>query len=78
MTTAISPLGQTMASLPVAPRYAKMLALAHQYDCLPYMVILVSALSVRELFVTSDETTPHLIDKIAVIKRAWVGQVSTS
>ena len=43
----ITPLGQTMARFPVAPRYAKMLCLSQQHGCLPYMVALVSALSVK-------------------------------
>ncbi|KAL7976010.1 hypothetical protein Chor_008219 [Crotalus horridus] len=46
----ISPLGILMASFPVAPRYAKMLALSQQHHCLPYTIALVSALTVRELF----------------------------
>ena len=40
-----------MACFPVSPRYAKMLALGHQHDLLPYVVAVVSALSVQEIFV---------------------------
>ncbi|XP_011410152.2 PREDICTED: probable ATP-dependent RNA helicase DHX37 [Amphimedon queenslandica] len=47
---AITSVGRTMASLPVSPSFAKMISLSHQNGCLPYMVILVSALSVREIF----------------------------
>lgn len=50
----ISPLGTVMASFPVAPRYAKMLALSKQYDCLPYTITIVSAMTVRELFEEFD------------------------
>lgn len=39
-----------MATFPVAPRYAKMLALSRQHDCLPYTITIVSAMTVRELF----------------------------
>jgi len=40
-----------MALFPVAPRYARMLALAHQKDLLEYIIAIVSACSVQELFV---------------------------
>lgn len=36
-----------MSQFPVAPRYAKMLALGHQHGCLPYVITLVGALSVK-------------------------------
>ncbi|CAG5120252.1 unnamed protein product, partial [Candidula unifasciata] len=49
----ISDLGMSMASFPVAPRYAKMLILARKYKVLPYVVALVAALSVDEIFVDS-------------------------
>lgn len=46
----ITPLGRAMASFPVAPRYAKMLALGRQQECLPYVIAVVAAMTVRELF----------------------------
>lgn len=46
----ITPLGRSIARFPVHPRYAKMLVLAHRCDCLPWMVSIVAALTVRELF----------------------------
>lgn len=46
----ITPLGRAMASFPVAPRYAKMLALGKQQDCLPYVIAVVAAMTVREIF----------------------------
>lgn len=51
VVTAITPLGRAMASFPVSPRYSKMLAMGHQHGLLPYIVAIVSALSVQELFV---------------------------
>ena len=53
----ITPLGKAMACFPVSPRYAKMLALAHQHNLLPYVVAVVSALSVQELFVELYSST---------------------
>ncbi len=40
-----------MACFPVSPRYGKMLAVGHQHDLLPYVIAIVAALSVQELFV---------------------------
>ena len=40
-------LGLTMAQFPIAPRYAKMLCIANQNGCLPYMIAIASALSVN-------------------------------
>ena len=56
-STRITPLGRTMACFPVSPRYGKMLSLAHQHNLLPYVVALVAALSVQELFVGVDRPT---------------------
>jgi len=57
---AITPLGRAMVRFPIAPRYAKMLALGHQHNLLPYVVTMVAALSVPELFIdafaTGDKT----------------------
>ncbi|XP_035196885.1 probable ATP-dependent RNA helicase DHX37 [Oxyura jamaicensis] len=79
----ISPLGRVMATFPVAPRYAKMLALSKQHDCLPYTITIVSAMTVRELFeefdrpAVSEEETAKLKGKKArllQIQKIWAGQ----
>uniref|UniRef100_F7F3D3 Activating signal cointegrator 1 complex subunit 3 n=1 Tax=Ornithorhynchus anatinus TaxID=9258 RepID=F7F3D3_ORNAN len=79
----ISPLGRTMATFPVAPRYAKMLALSQQHDCLPYIITIVSAMTVRELFeefdrpAASEEEQATLKGKRARVfqmQRVWAGQ----
>ncbi|KFQ67685.1 putative ATP-dependent RNA helicase DHX37, partial [Phaethon lepturus] len=81
----ISPLGRVMATFPVAPRYAKMLALSRQHDCLPYTITIVSAMTVRELFeefdrpAVSEEETAKLKGKKARLlqmQRIWAGQGS--
>ncbi len=62
----ITQLGRTMAAFPIAPRFAKMLVLAHQGGCLPYVIRIVASLSVQQLFLenrsedrseTNDEQT---------------------
>ncbi|XP_040843074.1 probable ATP-dependent RNA helicase DHX37 [Ochotona curzoniae] len=79
----ITALGRTMATFPVAPRYAKMLALSHQHDCLPYTITIVAAMTVRELFeeldrpAASKEELTVLKDKrarVAQMRRTWAGQ----
>ncbi|XP_078410231.1 putative ATP-dependent RNA helicase DHX37 isoform X2 [Cetorhinus maximus] len=83
LTCPITPLGRAMASFPVAPRYAKMLALSKQHDCMPYAIIIVSAMTVRELFeqldrpAMSDEETEKLKRKKARVSQMqwiWAGQ----
>lgn len=65
-----------MANFPLAPRYAKMLALGRQHGCLPYIIALVSALSVREVFVSSDGDETLRADRLVKLHRSWVGKVS--
>uniref|UniRef100_A0A673VE23 DEAH-box helicase 37 n=1 Tax=Suricata suricatta TaxID=37032 RepID=A0A673VE23_SURSU len=79
----ITALGRTMAAFPVAPRYAKMLALSRQHGCLPYAITVVAAMTVRELFeeldrpAASDDELARLKGKrarVAQMKRVWAGQ----
>ncbi|CAO1630415.1 unnamed protein product [Parajaminaea phylloscopi] len=50
----ITELGKTMALFPLNPRFAKMLVQGQQHQSLPYVVALVAALSVGELFVRDE------------------------
>lgn len=79
----ITPLGKAMASFPVAPRYAKMLALGKQQDCLPYIITVVAAMTVREIFEDLDrpagsETESQKLTQrraqLTQMKRLWAGQ----
>uniref|UniRef100_A0A3B5KYJ8 RNA helicase n=1 Tax=Xiphophorus couchianus TaxID=32473 RepID=A0A3B5KYJ8_9TELE len=79
----ITSLGRAMASFPVAPRYAKMLALGKQQDCLPYIIAVVSAMTVREIFedfdrpARSDDESSNLTQRrarLAQMRRLWAGQ----
>ncbi|XP_054466573.1 probable ATP-dependent RNA helicase DHX37 [Anoplopoma fimbria] len=79
----ISPLGRAMASFPVAPRYAKMLALGKQQDCLPYVIAVVAAMTVRELFEDldrpsgSEDESSKLTQRrarLTQMKRLWAGR----
>ena len=82
---AITPLGRTMASFPVAPRFGKMLSLANQEGLLPYVVALVSALSVPEVFVEharfvpGDDAGAEALQQkgaqLRELQRTWAGAV---
>ena len=73
----ITPLGRTMAQFPVAPRYAKMLALGGQQGCMPYIIALVSALSVKEVFEGggAGQGEGGKKDGVERLKRSWAGKV---
>ncbi len=73
-----------MAQFPISPRYAKMLTLGRQHGCLPYVILLVSALSVKELFVRTEamegeeegeEDEAKKRDRAVRLRRSWVGKV---
>ena len=46
----VSELGRVLSLLPVAPRYGRMIALGHQGGCLGYVIAVVAALTVQQLF----------------------------
>ncbi|XP_029019625.1 probable ATP-dependent RNA helicase DHX37 [Betta splendens] len=79
----ITPLGRAMASFPVAPRYAKMLALGKQQDCLPYVIAVVAAMTVREIFEDFDRPAQNEDEsskltqrraRLTHMRRLWAGQ----
>lgn len=51
----ITELGTTMSFFPLSPRFAKILIVGNQLECLPYVVAIVSALSVGEPFLEEHE-----------------------
>lgn len=57
----VTMLGKTMVKLPVAPRYAKMILLAHKEDCIQYMIAVVSALTVKVGKIVSIKATCHIL-----------------
>ncbi|XP_071491371.1 probable ATP-dependent RNA helicase DHX37 [Diadema antillarum] len=82
-STRISMVGKAMACFPVAPCYAKMISLGQQEGCLPYVIALVAALTVREIFEESSlqgesekekEAHKKMHAKVAHNKRIWAGK----
>ncbi|CAG8456674.1 4925_t:CDS:10 [Dentiscutata erythropus] len=47
----ITSLGRAMATFPLTPRFSKMLIIGQQHECLPYVIAIVSALSVGDPFI---------------------------
>ncbi|OQV23883.1 putative ATP-dependent RNA helicase DHX37 [Hypsibius exemplaris] len=79
----ITPLGRTMSNFPVAPRFAKMLALSGQHDLMPYMISLVAALTVQEPFLEGkpEDDNQELPEDakqrqayFSQLKKRWIGQ----
>jgi ATP-dependent RNA helicase DHX37/DHR1 len=61
-TKHITEFGHTMSLFPITPRFAKMLIIGQQHNCLPYIIIIVSALSVGDPFIQDyhlDENQPE-------------------
>jgi ATP-dependent RNA helicase DHX37/DHR1 len=56
MTTGaqITELGRTMALFPLSPRFSRMLVSGQQHGCLPYVITMVSALSVGDPFLHEE------------------------
>jgi ATP-dependent RNA helicase DHX37/DHR1 len=84
--TKITGLGKTMACFPVNPRYSKMLTLANQHSLLEYVICMISALSVQELFVdgeyvfdqkTSENKETSVRIKFSQLRQAWAGHGAT-
>ncbi|TIC18586.1 P-loop containing nucleoside triphosphate hydrolase protein [Wallemia mellicola] len=50
----ITELGRSMSLFPVTPRFAKMLVTGFQHGCLPYVIAIVSALSVGDPFIHEE------------------------
>ncbi len=54
VTNQITDLGRTMALFPLSPRYSRMLAAGQQHQCLPYVIAIVSAMSVGDPFLFEE------------------------
>lgn len=52
----ITPLGKAMSRFPLSPRYSKMLILSYKHMCVPYIIAIVSAMTVPEVFLNMNST----------------------
>nr|VWP00591.1 N/A [Ganoderma boninense] len=51
---AITDIGKTMSLFPLSPRFSRMLVSGRQHGCLPYVITIVSALSVGDPFLREE------------------------
>ncbi|KIH47809.1 helicase associated domain protein, partial [Ancylostoma duodenale] len=77
----ITPLGRTLSVFPLAPAYAKVIAMANQHDLMPHAILLIAALSVREPMVPissirgdTDEDTKEKMTEVLKLRRGWCGK----
>ncbi|VDM57221.1 unnamed protein product [Angiostrongylus costaricensis] len=77
----ITPLGRTLSIFPLAPAYAKVIAMANQHGLLPHAILLVAALSVREPLIPvssirgeSVEETKEKMTQLLKMRREWCGK----
>ncbi|XGW17264.1 hypothetical protein V3C99_002123 [Haemonchus contortus] len=77
----ITPLGRTLSVFPLAPAYAKVIAMANQHDLMPYAILLIAALSVREPLVPlssirgeTDDETKEKMTALLKLRRGWCGK----
>lgn len=54
----VTQMGRRLSTYPLSPRFGKMLNIGHQHGCLPYVVALVAALAVGDLFVPENQIDP--------------------
>ncbi|KAK7203725.1 essential DEAH-box ATP-dependent RNA helicase specific to the U3 snoRNP [Myxozyma melibiosi] len=52
---ALTDLGRTMSVFPLAPRFAKMVVIGQQFECLQYVIAIVATLSVGDPFLSEHE-----------------------
>jgi len=54
----VTQIGRRLSTYPLSPRFGKMLYIGHQHGCMPYVIALVAALAVGDLFVNQNEFNP--------------------
>ncbi|RCK67784.1 putative ATP-dependent RNA helicase DHR1 [Candida viswanathii] len=59
----VTDLGKKMSLFPLSPRFAKILIIGNQQECLPYIIAIVSALSVGDPFISEAELSANLSDE---------------
>ncbi|KAF7128773.1 hypothetical protein CNMCM5793_003682 [Aspergillus hiratsukae] len=54
----ITQIGHRLSTYPLSPRFGKMLHIGPQHGCMPYVIALVSALAVGDLFIPENQIDP--------------------
>jgi ATP-dependent RNA helicase DHX37/DHR1 len=55
----VTPIGRRLSTYPLSPRFSKMLHIGHQHGCMPYVIALVAALAVSDLFIPENQLDPQ-------------------
>ncbi|ODH45349.1 hypothetical protein ACO22_00073 [Paracoccidioides brasiliensis] len=55
--------GRHLSLYPLSPRFGKMLQIGHQHGCIPYVVAMVSALAVSDLFIQENQLDLNPVKK---------------
>lgn len=79
----ITDVGRTMSLFPLSPRFSRMLVSGRQHGCLPYVIAIVSALSVgdpflREEALEQDESSDEEDEDLSHIRSEAVRAKETS
>ncbi|CUS10956.1 unnamed protein product [Tuber aestivum] len=56
---ALTELGRVMNFFPLSPRFSKILIIGQQHECLPYIIAIVAALSVGDIFIPEHQLGMH-------------------
>ncbi|ODV92620.1 hypothetical protein CANCADRAFT_22192 [Tortispora caseinolytica NRRL Y-17796] len=56
----LTEIGRVMSLFPLSPRFSRMITVGNQHDCLPYVIALVAAFSVGEIFLSEQESGADL------------------
>lgn len=59
----VTQIGKTMSIFPLSPRFARILLVGHQYDCMQYTIALIAGLSAAEVFLPELQAIPQLAAK---------------
>ncbi|KAL5339684.1 P-loop containing nucleoside triphosphate hydrolase protein [Aspergillus crustosus] len=54
----ITVIGNSLSTYPLSPRFGKMVYVGHQHGCMPYVIALVGALAVGDLFIHENQIDP--------------------
>ncbi|KKK23510.1 hypothetical protein P175DRAFT_0484275 [Aspergillus ochraceoroseus IBT 24754] len=54
----ITPIGKSLSTYPLSPRFGKMLHVGNQHGCMPYVIALVAALAVGDVFIPENQIDP--------------------
>jgi ATP-dependent RNA helicase DHX37/DHR1 len=67
----VTEIGRKLSLYPLSPRYGKMLQIGHQHGCMPYVIALVSALAVGDLFIQESELDLSVVKQTKDMEKVY-------